>query len=167
MAVPGGEDARGLRQWPTLESLVRRVAQTRLFLGGLLIGSFARGVADAMSDIDLILVPPDESFDQAWHGRQDMHGSDVLAAWDEQLEDRRGAHKWLTAELVFVECLIATPGSGLRLAQPFVVVVGNSDLPNRLKTRPPVKPSDMSPARHPIERAYDELKHAVRDSRNN
>jgi hypothetical protein len=42
------------------------------------------------------------------------------------------------------------------------MVVGDSDLPGRLKTRPAVEQFEMSPAHHPIERAYDELKRAVR-----
>jgi hypothetical protein len=67
------------RQWASLESLVQRVAESRLFLGGLLIGSFARGTADAMSDIDLILVPPDGGFDPAWRRRAALSGDSAAS----------------------------------------------------------------------------------------
>jgi hypothetical protein len=160
----GDETVRGLRQWPTLEALAEYVGQVQLFLGALLIGSFARGTADDMSDLDLILVSRDEGFEDIWQHRQDLHVTGALAAWDERFQKRCGAHKWLTRDCVFVECLIAAPSSGVKLAAPFVVVTGEPNLPTRLEQRSPILRAEMGQAQHPVERAYDELKRTVRTS---
>jgi hypothetical protein len=145
--------------------LVEFVGQTELYLGAISIGSFAAGTADEMSDLDLILITHDGGFGDAWERRAELHVTGSLAAWDERVDGPVGAHKWMTRDRIFVECLIADLSSGVRLAQPFVVVAGDLDLPDRLERRPRVLRPEMGEALHPIERAYDELKAAVRGSR--
>lgn len=156
---------RRLRQWPTLRALAEFVEGTKLYLGALVIGSFAAGTADEMSDLDLILITLDEGFEDAWTRRGELHVTGALAAWDERPVGAAGTHKWVTPDCIFVECLIATSAGGVRLAQPAVVIAGEADLPDRLEERLQISRTEMSQATHPIERAYDELKAAVRASR--
>jgi GrpB-like predicted nucleotidyltransferase (UPF0157 family) len=161
-AFDESDAVRELRQLPTFRALVEFVEQTELYRGALLIGSFAAGAADEMSDLDLILITRDGKFGDAWERRGELHVTGALAAWDEPPEGPVGAHKWVTRDLIFVECLVAAPGSGVRLAQPFVVVAGGDDLPHWLEQRSPILRTEMRQASHPIERAYDELKVAIR-----
>ncbi len=111
--------ARGARQWPTLERLIERVEASPALDGMILLGSFARGKVDALSDLDLVLV----------------------------------------------ECLLATASSGVRLAEPAAVLAGDRGLLDRFPRRPPVTRAEMAAHPldlHPVERAYDQLKEAVR-----
>jgi hypothetical protein len=66
---------------------------------------------------------------------------------------------------VLVECLLATPASGVRLAEPAAVLAGDRGLLDRFPRRPPVTRAEMAAHRvdvHPVERAYDQLKETVR-----
>jgi hypothetical protein len=159
--------ARGARQWPTLERLVERVETSPLLDGILLIGSFARGQVDPLSDLDLVLVAPEDGFEAAWAARHELHGGSALVAWDRRDPgfDRAGAHKWLTRDLVLVECLLSTVSSGVRLADPAVVIAGDPGLLDRFPRRPPITRAEIRehPIEvHAIERAYDDLKSAAR-----
>ncbi|MDP8958567.1 MAG: hypothetical protein M3N51_05045 [Actinomycetota bacterium] len=133
-------------------------------LGAILLGSFAAGSADALSDLDLVLVAPEGSFAAAWARRHHLHPPNVAAHWDHRREEipEAGAHKWLTAHLVLVECLIATPSSGVRLAEPAMVVAGPAGQVGMFPGRPPISRSEMGEDVHPIERAYDTFKGLVR-----
>jgi predicted nucleotidyltransferase len=144
-----GGRVRTLRQWPTLEALVGQVTRMGPFLGALLIGSFARGTADEVSDLDLILVCDEAHFDEAWDRRRELHRETVLAAWDDDPARQCGAHRWLTHDLVLVECLIATPSSRARLAEPFVVTAGDPSSPTCSSGAPPVSRFDMTEAAIP------------------
>ncbi len=158
-----------------VKRLLGAVAAAPTLEGAILLGSLARGVGDEVSDVDLIVVVRDGSFDEAWAAREALHGDDALAAWDD-LEPGRpeiGGHKWLSRDLVLVECLLATPSSGVRIAEPFRVVSGAASLPERLVRRPPIERADLTAYAqereqagrvHEVERAYSELARAVRAS---
>jgi hypothetical protein len=161
---PGRPAVERLRQWATLERLVERVGATPDYVGVILLGSLAKGIADPVSDIDLFLVARDGGFAVAWERRHDLHVTGALAVWEEadgRLPDAR-THVWLTEDLVVVEALIATPQSGARLAEPAVVLVGPPGLTNMFPRRPTVQRSEMRMGEHPVERAYEALKQAVR-----
>jgi predicted nucleotidyltransferase len=55
-----GHLARRARQWPTREGLIERVAASPLLDGMVLVESFARGDVDPLSDLDLVLVAPED-----------------------------------------------------------------------------------------------------------
>jgi Nucleotidyltransferase domain len=159
--------ARRARQWPVLERLVERVEASPLLEGLVLVGSFARGQADPLSDLDLVVVAPEDGFEAAWAARGALHGGSALVAWDRRDPgfERAGAHKWLTRDLVLVECLLSTVSSGVRLADPAVVIAGDPGLLSRFPRRPPITRTEIRehPMEvHAIERAYDELKLAAR-----
>lgn len=165
-----------LRQEGVIARLVQRVAAASALEGALLIGSFAAGTADDVSDVDVIVVVCEGQFDEAWNARQQIEGGEALAAWDgvDPKHAEIGGHKWLTRELVLVECLLATASSGVRLAEPFRVMAGDDALPGRLTRRPPIARVDLEAfARdleaagrvHDVERAYHALAEAVRAGR--
>jgi len=113
------------------------------------------------------LIAPEGAFEQAWGYRTKLHITGSLASWDELHDETPevGAHKWLTPDLVLVECLVSTPSSGVRLVEPFLLLAGPPDLPDRIARRKAISRSTMREAAHPVERAYDELKQAVRGTR--
>ena len=159
--------ARGARQWPTLEPLIERVEASPLLEGMVLVGSFARGQVDPLSDPDLVVVAPEDGFEAAWAARDDLHGGSALVAWDQRDPgfDHAGAHKWLTRDLILVECLLSTVSSGVRLADPAMVVAGDPGLHDRFPRRPTITREEIRehPIEvHEIERAYDRLKAAAR-----
>jgi Nucleotidyltransferase domain len=168
---PHRETARDTRQWPTLERLIEHVEASPTLDGMILLGSFARGQVDALSDLDLVLVVPDGGFEAAWAARAELRGGSTLVAWDQRDPGRTqaGAHKWITGDLVLVECLLATPSSGVRLAEPAAVLAGGRELLDRFPRRPPVTRAELAAHPvdlHPVERAYDQLKEDVRRSLN-
>src|SRR5919204_4315517 len=59
---PVRERAEGLRQWPTLVEVVERAQALPGFGAFILIGSFAGGSPDSMSDVDSIVSIDDGSF---------------------------------------------------------------------------------------------------------
>ena len=161
------EKARRLRQWPVLANVVRAIDESPDFLGGLLLGSLVTGSADELSDIDLIAVVPNGGFSSAWDARGRLHGDEPLATWDEMSPGvpEAGAHKWLSRDLVLVECLIATATSGVRLAEPYAVVAGDAEIAHTLTRRPPISRSEMRPTASQVENCYDAFKAAVREVR--
>ena len=166
---PHEATARQARQWPTLERLIEHVEASPDLDGAILLGSFARGEVDALSDLDLVLAVPEGGFEAAWAVRATLHAGPTVASWDQRDPGfaQAGAHKWITGELVLVECLLATATSGVRLAPPAVVLAGDPGLLDRFPTRPPITRAEVEahPADvHPLERAYDEFKRSVRSS---
>ncbi len=160
-----------LRQLPLIERLTGQVKGMHEFLGAILLGSFAAGRADALSDLDLLLVAREGKFSAAWTRRHDLHGAEMLVSWDVMREGvmEMGAHKWITPDVIMVECLIATPSSGVRLVGPFAVITGDARLPEMLTRRPPITRDELlvpipSPGSE-IESAYDEFKALVRNRR--
>ena len=131
--------------------------------GAIVIGSFAAGTADGR-------------FEKAWAARRELEGAEALVAWDDTdpADPEIGARKWLTRDIVLVECLVATPASGVKLAEPFRVVAGGDALPCSLARRPPIACEDVDAFARDleaasriqgVERAYHALVETVRSGR--
>jgi len=154
-----------VRQASALAAITRRLTSMPEVLGAFLVGSMAAGAADAASDIDLIVCAHPGRFDQAWRLRNDLHATGALICWDDGRESNHeiGVHRWVTTDVVLVEVLIATPGSGVRLAQPWKVIAGDASVAQLFPARPPIDRAEFDPAAaHPIDRAFSELKAALR-----
>ena len=162
-----GESAVGTpdRQRTTLLKIADAASRTTWLDALLVVGSLADGAADALSDIDLLVIVHEGAFDQAWAERETLRVTGTLCAWDQHKDQDAevAAHRWLTPDLVLVEALIATPASGVRLADPWELVAGRSDAPAGLTRRPPIARSELDATQpHPVEMAYDEFKSRVR-----
>ena len=161
----GRSAASRLRQWRWVEDLTDRVSASPWLAGLLLLGSFARGAADSLSDVDFIVVVANGHFDEAWERRHDLH-PDGVTCWDYPRPDDRevAAHRWLTHDLVLFDGLIATP-SGTRIADPFVVLIGDPSLADRIKRLDPTSDATSEIELHEVERLYGQLKLAARAGR--
>jgi hypothetical protein len=159
-----------LRQWPHIGELAE-AAVVPPFLGAVLLGSFARDAADDLSDVDFVVFAAEGSFAEAWERRHSLHRDDVYC-WDYERPpgDRDvAAHRWLTADFVLFDGLLATP-SGTRIANPARVLAGGTALERQLVKRAPITAEEREQRRdeieqHPIERLYGELKLALRAQR--
>ena len=159
----GRDAAMRSRQWPTVERITAYVAEhPTVFAAAVLVGSFAAGRADALSDVDLIVLAPDGDFGAAWARRHDLHPGGVLAVWDQLREGMPevAGHNWVTDELIVVETLFATPSSDFRLANPYVLLAGS--VPPDVSRRPPISRSEMRGWPHPVDLAYSTLKYVLR-----
>jgi hypothetical protein len=148
-----------------LERLLERLEPRPWFGAAILVGSLATEGDDELSDIDLLVVVSD--FRRAWAERAALEGPDALVSWDAEVQERVAAHKWLTRDLVLVECLLGEPGA-FRLAEPFRLLAGSASLLERVPRRPALTRDQVrgsGAAVDPIERAYDELKDIVRARR--
>lgn len=136
------------------------------------MGSLVEGHGDDLSDVDLMAVVHEGRFAEAWAARADLSAG-ALYAWDHvEGEDREvKGRKWLTRDLVKVECLIATPSSGMRLAEPVAVVAGEASLPEQFARIGPIPRGELEAyaqelrdtvAVHEVEARYGELKSALR-----
>jgi predicted nucleotidyltransferase len=162
-----------MRQWAVVHDLVARIeARPELFEGAILMGSLAVGGGDDLSDVDVVAVVREGRFADAWAARAELSES-ALYAWDHVEGDDREVkgHKWLTRDLVKVECLVATPSSGMRLAEPVAVVAGDPSLPDRFRRSGPIDRDELEAyARrqgelgivHEVEVRYGELKAVLR-----
>jgi hypothetical protein len=167
---PGRTAAEHLRQWPHVQSLADGAAKPP-FLGVVLLGSFARGEADDLSDVDFIVFAAEGDFEAAWEQRHRLHRDDALC-WDypRPAGDRDVAgHRWLTTDLVLFDGLIATP-YGTRLADPLHILVGDEILEGQLVKRDPITADEHHRRKdeielHEIERLYGQLKLAARATR--
>lgn len=141
----GRQAAGSLRQWPILVHLAAHVEAEPALDGLILIGSFAAGTADELSDVDSVIVVAEGSFDAAWERRQLLDPSDALCAWDIRTDATRdvGGRKFITRNIVKVECLIATPSSGVRLADPYVVAAGDESVGERFRRVPPIPRTEI------------------------
>jgi hypothetical protein len=166
MTGPAIRAGSPLRQLATLAALLEHVNASSVLDGAILIGSFAQGTQDAASDLDLIVCVRDGHFAEAWQQRTALQVTGAMVWWDQQLVPHQaGAHKWVTDDLVLVECLLAAPGSGVRLASPWRVVAGEPGLADRFTARPPIQRAELGAGVHPVERAYDQLKEVIRAHR--
>jgi hypothetical protein len=161
--------AERLRQWPRIIELAEAVAQPP-FLGLVLLGSFARGEADPLSDVDFSLFVEEGRFASAWEQRHSLHPKNA-ACWDyERPPDRDVAgHRWLTDDLVLFDGLIATP-SGTRVADPLHVLVGDESFARQLVKRDPLSDEEKEERKgeiplHEVEQLYGQLKLAFRAQR--
>jgi Nucleotidyltransferase domain len=161
----GRDVAARLRQWPQIADLADRVDSSPWLAGLFLLGSFARGEADSLSDVDFMVVVESGRFAEAWERRHDLHCHGATC-WDYPRPDERevAAHRWLTDDLVLFDGLISTT-SGARIDDPLVVLVGEPNLPGRFarRERPAAGGESIEP--HEVERLYGQLKLAARDHR--
>jgi hypothetical protein len=167
---PGRSAAERLRQWPRLEEFAKAAACPP-FLGIVLLGSFARGEADDLSDVDFAVYAVEGEFEAAWEQRHRLHPADA-SCWDYPRPpgDRDVAgHRWLTTDFVLFDGLIATP-SGARLADPMHVLLGDDSLTRQIVKREPITPEERHQRKdeitlHEIEELYGQLKLALRAHR--
>jgi hypothetical protein len=171
---PLRERAERLRQWPTLVDLIERAGALPGFAAFILIGSFAGGSPDCMSDVDTIVSIEDGAFEAAWGDRNRLYRREPAFAWDVRPDSEReiGAHKWLTDDLVLVECVLATPAAHARLAEPFVVLTGDPARVETFKRVPPITRAELQAyvdqnraeghEQPEVQRAYEQLARAVR-----
>jgi predicted nucleotidyltransferase len=120
-----------LRQKIVLDGIVDRISGVDAIDGAILLGSFAAGQPDALSDLDLIVVAAPGRLDEAWDARYVIAG-DVFVTWEPRPNEGHDI-RWLnglTHDLVKVECGIAAPGSR-ELAEPFSVVAGQPSVADR------------------------------------
>ena len=73
---PGRSAAERLRQWPRIQELAHAGIKAP-FVGVVLLGSFARGEADDLSDVDFIVFAADGDFEKAWARRHFLHPTDA------------------------------------------------------------------------------------------
>jgi Nucleotidyltransferase domain len=166
----GRRPAEGLRQWPHILALAE-VGAKRPYLGVVLLGSFARGEADDLSDVDFVVFAAEGAFETAWGQRHRLHPADA-SCWDyPRPQDRRevAGHRWLTSDFVLFDGLIATP-SGTRLADPMHIVAGDKTLAAKIVKREAITPAEQHERGdeielHEIERLYGQLKLALRAHR--
>jgi predicted nucleotidyltransferase len=166
---PGRSAAERLRQWPRLVELAKAAASPP-FLGVVLLGSFARGEADDLSDVDFVVFAAEGEFETAWGRRHRLHPADA-SSWDYPRPGGRevAGHRWLTTDFVLFDGLIATP-SGTRLADPMHVLVGNEALTRQIVKREPITAEEQHAREdeitlHEVEELYGQLKLALRAHR--
>jgi hypothetical protein len=165
-----------LRQEAVIARIALTVEAMPALEGAILIGSFAAHTADHVSDVDVIAIVAEGQFDEAWDGRSDLERCDALVAWDavDPQHPEIGGHKWLTQDIVLVDCLLATPSSGVRLAEPFRVLAGDASLADRLTRRQTIARAEVESFAdeleaaghvHDVERAYHALAKTIRAAR--
>lgn len=138
---PTRPHAEALRQWPLIVHAAELVENSDLYDGLLLIGSFVTGHADEVSDVDLIAVVAAGRFREAWRGRRELETPGTLFEWDLALEGECNvaSHKWITRDIVKVECTIADPAGGdMQLAEPYAVIVGDPAIADRFPALQPI-----------------------------
>lgn len=173
---PTRAKAEQLRQWPLIAHAAETAAGMPQLDGLLLLGSFAAGRADQISDVDLIAVVAEGQFSAAWARRREMETAGTLYEWDVQVESDGDAasHKWLTRDIVKVECGFATAeSSAMQLAEPYAVLVGDESVATRFPPLAPI-PHDVLEAYAQelrdkgmvpeVETAYGELRRALRET---
>jgi Nucleotidyltransferase domain len=167
---PGRGAAERLRQWRRILDLAE-VAARPPFLGVVLLGSFARGEADDLSDVDFTVFAGEGDFEEAWEQRHRLHPKEA-SCWDYPRPpgdcDVAG-HRWLTPDFVLFDGLIATP-SGTRIADPVHVLVGDDVLKRQLVKREPISAEERLRRKdeitlHEVEQLYGQLKFALREHR--
>lgn len=174
---PGRALAEQTRQWPIIAHVSERIASMREFDGLLLVGSFASGTTDDLSDVDFICVVADGRFEDAWGRRAELETPNPLFVWDLVVDPTfdEGGHKWITHDLVKVECGIVDPARGdTQLAPPFAVIVGDPSIAQRFPAPEPI-PIDVLEAYAQklrdnglvpeVESRYGDLKAAIRAAR--
>lgn len=137
---PTRSQAEQLRQWPLIVHAAERAAAMPELDGLLLLGSFAAGRADPISDVDLVAVIAEGRFDDAWARRRELETAGTLCGWDARIDADGDAasHKWITGDIVKVECGFAdATRSAMQLAPPYAVLVGDESVATRF---PPLEP---------------------------
>jgi predicted nucleotidyltransferase len=168
--------AEQLRHWPTLSHIAERVEAIPALDGLLAIGSFAAGQPDELSDLDLVVVVAEDRFEEAWEQRADLETRDALTSWDRRPDPNLavGGHRFLTRDIVKVELLMSTPSGGARLADPYVVLVGEEMLGERFPRLKPIPREELEQYAQKlrdegtmpkVESLYGDLMTAIREAR--
>jgi predicted nucleotidyltransferase len=167
-------EAERLRQWPLIVHAAETAANMAEVDGVLLLGSFAAGRADQISDVDLVAVVTDGRFDDAWARRRELETDGTLYRWDVHIESDGDAasHKWITQDIVKVECGFADPArSAMQLAEPYAVIVGGESVATRFPPLEPIPPDVLEAYAQElrdkgmvpeVEAVYGELRRALR-----
>ncbi|MBA3365280.1 MAG: hypothetical protein H0U03_05775 [Actinobacteria bacterium] len=147
------------------------------FDGLMLLGSFARGAADEVSDVDFVAVVADGRFAEAWGRRRELQTPGTLFEWDLLTgeDGDAGSHKWITRDIVKVECgIVDAARGGMQLAEPYAVIVGDPSIAARFPPLEPI-PRDVLEAYAQqlrdkglvpeVETRYGELRDALRQAR--
>lgn len=142
---PVREHAEALRQWPVIVELVERAGRLPGFTAFILIGSFAGGSPDELSDVDAIVSIEDASFDAAWDARTSLYASEPIVSWDFRPDPERrvATHYWFTRELILVECLLASPSGRPRLADPHVILAGDPSSTSSFRHVEPISRKEL------------------------
>lgn len=118
-----------------IESLIARATEIEAVAGLILLGSFAAGEPDELSDVDVLVVTGPGSFQDAWRQRHRLSAGALVCwdlTWDPHPKPDCQGHNWLTRELLKVDCTIADPDSGGKeLAEPIVVIAGPTSIADR------------------------------------
>lgn len=150
------------RHRAAIETTLAHLSDSDHVIAVLLVGSMASGTADAVSDVDLIALSDDGSFDQVWNRRTQL-SERAIYRWDVSPRGAAGAHKWLTSDLVLVECLVGEIDA-IRVADPWIQLLG-ADISERITRREPILRAEVRGGglvTDDIERLYDALKLWVR-----
>ena len=154
-----------------------KVADEPSLDGLILIGSLAKGTADEASDLDLVVAVGEGRIQEAWEQRTSLVPPDALAAWDDSRSDLGReivGRKFLSRDVVKVELTLATPSSPFRLADPFVVAVGDEVVAERFTRAEPILPDVQAEYERKlrdegsvpeIELHYSDLMRAIRAAR--
>jgi hypothetical protein len=173
---PTRTHAERLRQWPLIVHAAERAAAIPELDGLLLLGSFAGGRADEISDVDLVAVVADGCFDAAWARRREIETDGTLFQWDVHVESDGDAasHKWITRDIVKVESGFADASrSAMKLAEPYAVLVGDSSVASRFPPLEPIAPDVLEAYAQElrnkgmvpeVETQYGELRRALRQA---
>ena len=152
-----------------MSAIARYLATTGEVLGALVVGSMAAGTANAASDVDLIVCAHPGRFEEAWQIRKHMHVTGALASWDDKGDGGAeiGVHRWVTSDVILIEALFATPGSGVRLGRPWMAIAGKRRVAACFPPRPrdtPIDRSEFDPQEmaYRVDRALDMQKTALR-----
>jgi hypothetical protein len=171
---PSRAQAERQRQWPLIIHAAEQAAAMPELDGLMLLGSFAAGHADEVSDVDLIAVAADGRFDDAWARRRELETPGTLFRWDVRVESDGDAasHKWITRDIVKVECGIVDPARAeMQLAEPYAVIVGDPSIAQRFPPLEPIPPDVLEAYAQElrdkgmvpdVETRYGELRTALR-----
>jgi len=171
---PERSQAERLRQWPLIVHAVQTAESMSELDGLLLLGSFAAGRADQISDVDLVAVVADGRFHDAWARRREFETAGTLYSWDVQVasDGDAASHKWISQDIVKVECGFAdATRSRMQLAEPYAVLVGDESVATRFPPLEPIPPDVLEAYAQElrekgmvpdVETAYGELRRALR-----
>jgi hypothetical protein len=171
---PTRPQAELLRQWPLIVHAAEQAAEMPELDGLMLLGSFASGRADEVSDVDLVAVAAEGRFEDAWARRRELETEGTLFWWDVHVaaDGDAGSHKWITRDIVKVECgIVDARHSNMQLAEPYSVIVGHPSIAERFPPLEPIPPDVLEAYAQElreqglvpeVETRYGELRTALR-----